>query len=201
MSKARPALFRRPTPVPGPGSPPPVDNSTSSVDKLQECVSPGEQARPTNTGICVSAGHSGALDVDKSPSLRVSPGGHAVDTETRTRVIHNSGELSTGPATGGSTPLQPPRTARIPGCPQRPHPLLLRLSIYMKSFKRKRWWGQISCIVRVRRTLRPTTEGRGRRRADGPRGSPPLWTTLGAHNGPVNPCRERRGTRTAPVFE
>jgi hypothetical protein len=157
VSRLPPALFRRPTPDPDPGSPPPVDNSTSPVDKLQECVSPGDRLRRSNTRICVSAGHSGALDVDKSPSPRAWPGGHAVYTGTSTRVVHSSVELSTGSATGDSTRQQPPRTARIPGCPQHPHPLLLRLSIYMKSFKRKRWWGQASSIVRVLRSLRPTT--------------------------------------------
>lgn len=149
VSRPGPALFRQPTRDPGLRRPPPVDNSTSPVDKSQECVSAGRPDRPPNTRNSVSAGHRGALDVDKSPFLRASPGGHAVYTRTGTGVIHSSAELSTRQATAGSTRRQPLRTARIPGCPQLPHLLLLRLSIYMKSFKRKRVWGQLSPIVRT----------------------------------------------------
>lgn len=149
VSRPRPALFRHPGHDPGLRHPLPVDNSTSPVDKSQECVSAGRADRPPTTGNSIPAGHRGALDVDKSSFLRASPGGHAVYTGTPTGVIHSSAKLSTTPATTGSTRPQPLRTARIPGYPQRPHPLLLRLSIYMKSFKRKRWWGQVSSIVRA----------------------------------------------------
>lgn len=148
MIRPRPALFRHPGHDPELRRPLPVDNSTSPVDKSQECVSAGRPDRHPKTGNRVSAGHSGELDVDKSPFPRAPPGGHAVCTGTCTGVIHSSAKLSTMPATTGSTRPHPLRTARIPGYPQRPHPLLLRLSIYMRFFKRKRRWGQVSSIVR-----------------------------------------------------
>lgn len=148
--RPRPALFRHPGHDPGLRRPLPVDNSTSPVDKSQECVPAGRPDRHPKTGNRVSAGHRGELDVDKSPFPRAPPGGHAVCTGTCTGVIHSSAKLSTIPATTCSTRPQPLRTARIPGYPQRPHPLLLRLSIYMKFFKRKRRWGQVSSIVRAR---------------------------------------------------